>query len=226
MQPDSTHIVLALLAVTAIALPSALASAEQGAVGLEAALGFRRFEQQVKSEIGGARGERLVEETEFSVNVSGAYPVWKWFGLGAFARWDTGTRRAGRFEGLDDEGRTVVDEEIGGAFQELWFGPLLRFQLDWFRASLGYGALGARIDDARNDLPADGDTDSALRTSATVSWLVALDAAIPTRSRFRPLIRIEYRVRYYDRRADAQLDDQLVHGTQNLTPLVGVAANF
>ncbi len=207
-----------------VAMPAV--SEAQTALGVEAAGGFRRFEQQVKSEIGGIRGERLVEETELSLNLSGAYRVWKWFSLGAFVRWDIGTRRAGQFEGVDSDGRTIVEGEVGGSFQELWIGPLARFRVDWFQASIGYGAIGARLDDARRDLPAGDDATSALRTSPRVAWLLALDAVIPTKTLFRPMLRLEYRVRYYDRRADAELDDQVVHGTQNFTPLVGVAMQY
>ena len=36
------------------------------------------------------------------------------------------------------------------------------------------------------------------------------------------VFRIEYRVRYYDRR-DEELVDELVHGTQNVSPFIGVA---
>lgn len=47
-------------------------------------LTFSRFEQQVKSEIGGADGERLVEETEFGLALHASYRVWGPFSVGLY----------------------------------------------------------------------------------------------------------------------------------------------
>ncbi len=194
-------------------------------VRLDFALTLMRFEQQVKSEIGGARGERLVED---SLVGAGLWATWRpvglsWLGVGGFARFDAGQRSAGRFEGLDAEGRTVVGSETGGAFQELWLGPIVRASWKSFFAEFGYGALGLRWDDAREDLPAqDGDTEKALRTSSSVAWIGAVGGGIPVADSWDVVFRLEYRVRYYDRR-ESMLFDELVHGTQNFTPFVGVS---
>lgn len=210
-----------------VALPLALLSltvpATAGAteVSADLVLGFRRFEQQVKVEIGGERGERLVEETELSIGLNGGVQVWRWFSVGAFLRWDIGSRTAARFAGTDAEGRTIVEDEVGGAFNELWLGPLVMAKFDWFRLNLGYGLFGARQDDARDDLAGDG----VLRTSPTVAWSASVGAQIPVWQNFSPVFFLEYRVRYYDRRKDP-LPDGAVHGTQNFTPLLGVAFHY
>ena len=89
---------------------------------------------------------------------------------------------------------------------------------------LGYGLVGWRDDDARGDLrDADGGADAALRTSPTVAWAVGLGAALPVWESLDVVLRLQYRVRYYDRRGDADLADSLVHGTQNFTPFFGAA---
>ena len=213
------------------ALPAAAETSAEPAADSEAAellrfdlgLTFHRFEQQVKSEIGGARGERLVEESTVGLSGAATWRFWGPLSIGAFARFDSGTRNAGRFVGLDDENRTIVEGEVGGDFDELWLGPLLRAQWRMLFVEFGYGALGMRNDDARVDLStAAGDTDSALRTSPTVAWLGAIGGQVNVWSNLDVVFRVEYRVRYYDRR-DEKLVDELVHGTQSFAPIVGVA---
>ncbi len=202
-------------------IPAADAPAEL--LRFDLGLTFHRFEQQVKSEIGGARGERLVEESAVGLSGIATWRFWGPLSFGAFARFDSGTRNAGRFVGLDDENQTIVEGEVGGDFDELWLGPLLRAQWKMLFIELGYGALGLRNDDARGDLAtADGDTDNALRTSTTVAWLAAIGGQVNVWSNLDVVFRAEYRVRYYDRR-DAPLMDELVHGTQSFSPIVGVA---
>ncbi|MCA9539027.1 MAG: hypothetical protein KC620_09060 [Myxococcales bacterium] len=214
MRPSILALVAALLAAPA---------AHAEFLRFDLALTFNRFEQQVKSEIGGARGERLVEESKLGF---AGLATWRFFGplsAGIFARFDTGTRNAGRFVGLDDQNRAVVEGEVGGDFSELWIGPVIRGQWRMVFAELGYGALGRRWDDARADLAAkDGDTDAALRTSPTVAWLAAIGGQINVVSQLDLVLRVEYRVRYYDRR-DEPLRDELVHGTQEWSPFIGAA---
>lgn len=186
-------------------------------------LTLHRFEQQIKSEIGGARGERLVQESTLGLSGVASWRVWGPLSIGAYARFDTGSRNAGRFVGLDADNKTVVEGEVGGDFDELWIGPLVRAQWRMLFVELGYGAIGMRNDDARGDLPtADGDTSSALRTSPTVAWLAAIGGQVNIWSNLDAVFRVEYRVRYYDRRDEA-LVDELVHGTQSFAPIVGVA---
>ena len=68
-----------------------------------------------------------------------------------------------------------------------------------------------------------GSTDDALRTIPTVAWMIGLGGAIEVHEGIDVVLRAQYRVRYYDRRGDTPLADELVHGTQNFTPFFGVA---
>lgn len=186
-------------------------------------LTFARFEQQVKSEIGGARGQRLVEESRFGVNALASYTVWGPLSVGAFAWFDVGSRDAGRFAGLDEDDKAVVEDEVGGDFLELWVGPMVRARWRAVFVELGYGAYGVRSDDARDDLADEnGDTDAPLRTSPTIAWRLALGGHVPLAGPVELALRLEYRVRYYTAR-DAPLRDEMAHGTQEYAPFVGVS---
>ncbi len=219
-----TTLPLALLALLAVASVAHAQPAEPPPPPLRLDLGltFSRFEQQVKTEVGGARGERLVEETTFGAAAMATWRLWGPLEGGLFVQYDLGLREAGRFAGFDGD-RAVVEPSVGGGYQELWVGPLLRGSWRGAFVELGWGAVGLRWDDARDDLPdADGDTDAALRTRPSIAWLAALGGAVPLAEAWALAIRLEYRVRYYDRR-DAPLADDIAHGTQNFTPFVGVA---
>jgi hypothetical protein len=191
---------------------------------IDGGLSLSRFEQQVKSEVGGVAGERLVMESQLGFAAMGTYRVWGPLSLGLYMQYDLGERAAGKFEGFDAEGKTVIGSESGGDFQEFWVGPLLRVQWRTLFFELAYGAFGIRTDDARDDLPDEsGKTDSALRTSPTIAWLMTLGGGVPVTDSLQVVLRLEYRVRYYDRRGNGALKDEIVHGTQNFTPFVGVA---
>ncbi len=49
---------------------------------------------------------------------------------------------------------------------------------------------------------------------------------MPASDELSVALRVEYRVRYYNRRGGHALADDTVHGTQNLTPFMGVAWAF
>ncbi|MEZ4467067.1 MAG: hypothetical protein R3F43_22115, partial [bacterium] len=171
-----------------------------------------------------ARGERLVEESLVGVMALASWRAWGPVSLGWYGQVDTGSRRAGRFAGLDADQKTVVEGEVGGDFTEIWTGPFVRADYRGLFLELGYGAVGWRDDGARSDLVDEkGKDDKALRTSPTVAWAVGLGAALPVFDALDVVLRLQYRVRYYDRRGDAALADALVHGTQNFTPFFGAA---
>ena len=204
------------LFVTSIAVP---ATAQ---LRLTSDLAVSRFEQQVKTEIGGARGERLVEETFLGLNVQGSYLLWDYFAAGVFVRGDVGSRSAGTFEAFDENGAPTIVDETGGAFAELWLGPVVSAHYKTLFAQVGYGALGLRCDSARDDLPAEGGGTGAFRTSPTIAWLVAIGGGIPVLETLQIHLRLEYRVRYYTRRSGDVLENDVAHGTQNLTPFFGI----
>jgi hypothetical protein len=182
------------------------------------------FEQQVKTEVGGERGEKIVVDTHLGVHSFATYRIWGPLSLGLFTQLDVGERSQGRFAGFDAQDRTQVDKQTGGTYTEFWVGPVLRGQWRALFAEVGYGAFGVRDDEARDDLPDEsGSTDSALRTSPTIAWLAAVGAGVPLTDHFDAILRLEYRVRYYDQRGDKDLADDIVHGTQGFTPFVGLA---
>jgi hypothetical protein len=213
--------------VVVTATSSAKAEPREPRVRLDGGLTFSRFEQQVKSEVGGEPGERLVEHTEIGLLSMLAYRFWGPLSAGGFLQFDAGERSAARFAGFEADGRTRVDGQIGGSYYELWMGPFLRAQWRGLFAEIGYGAYGARHDTARDDLPSEsGATSGLLRTHPTIAWLFALGASVPLSEDVSAVLRVEYRIRYYVSRSGDALGGEIVHGTQNVTPFFGVGWRF
>jgi hypothetical protein len=155
------------------------------------------------------------------------YRFWGPLSAGGFLQFDAGERRAARFAGFAADGTTQVSDEVGGAYYELWMGPVVRAEWRRLFFEIGYGAYGARHDAARDDLPNEnGSTDGLLRTHPTIAWLFALGGTVPVTDEVAVALRIEYRIRYYTRRGGEPFADEIVHGTQNITPFVGVAWTF
>ncbi len=191
---------------------------------LDASLGLSRFQQQAKPRVGTPRGERLVEHNALSVALHGAWRVHRLLAVGAFAEVDAGLRRSGELAGFDDEGRATVEPSVGGSYAEVWAGLMLRGQWRGAFVELGYPLLARRWDRGRDDLPAeDGDTDGAFAPSLTVRWMAALGGAVPITRGLDLVVRLEWRIRYYDQRGGVELVDGIVHGTQEIRPLIGLA---
>ena len=210
-----------LISAGVFAVPLGAEAAEE-TWRFDTGLTLTRFEQQVKAEVGGEWGERLVEE--FGVGLLGAasYRCWGPLSVGLFTRFDFGSRKEARFQAVE-EGRAVIVSEVGGAYTELWVGPFVRAQWMTLFVELGYGAIGIRDDDARDDLVNEnGDTESALKASRAVAWILDLGGGVPLTEALHLALRMEYRVRYYDRRGSS-LADKLVHGTENFMPFIGLA---
>lgn len=204
-------------------IPAEVWSAEE-TWRLDVGLTFSRFEQQVKSEIGGVAGERLVEETQFGLAVLGSYRIWGPFSLGLYGQYDVGFRSSGRFVGFDESGAAVTESGTGGMFHELWLGPLLRIQYWTLFVEAAWAPVGLRWDDGRDDLPnKEGETDGPLQTSLGIAWYVGVGGGIPINDWLQVVLRLEYRVRYYTSRGGDALADGVAHGTQNLTPFIGTA---
>lgn len=219
----------AALVVVVLAFAASAASAQEREpyelerVRLGASLTYSSFEQQVKSEVGGTSVEPLVVDRAFGMHLTATANLWRFVRLGVFFQIDAGKRSTARFEGLVD-GEPEVTALGGGRYWEVWLGPLLRLQWRFLAAEIGYGLVGARRDRARDDLPdGAGGTSDAFRTSPRVAWHFALAAYAPVHPALDIVIRVQYRVRYYDRRGGVSLRENVVHGTQNLTPTVGIA---
>jgi hypothetical protein len=190
---------------------------------VEASLTFSHFQQQVKTELGGARGERLVNEFQIGIGGVGTYRFHDNIAAGLFLRLDRGQRNAGQFAGFDAEGRTVLQNAIGGTYLEFWFGPVI--QLSWRMTILeiGYAIVGVRSDKGRNDLPAtSGSIDGSFSVNPSVAWLLALGGNVPLDDALDLVLKVEYRIRYYNRRGGESLAGSIQHGTQSLVPLVGI----
>lgn len=223
------------IAMVAVLLPAtslaALAAPDEparpGGLQLDAALTARRFEQQVKSKVGDPAGERLVEEFEVGLALQAAwrFEALPWLAAGVYAHTERGVREAARFkEFADDDKATVTEGQLGGAYTELWLGPYVRLDWRWLFAELGYGAVGIRWDDGRDDLPdEDGGVDEPLRTDPGIAYLAQLGGRVELTPCWDVFARVRYRVRYYDRRGSAGLPGTMEHGTQDFTPFIGVA---
>lgn len=184
---------------------------------------FSRIEQQIKTEVGAVRGERLVEQTEVGADVIATYEVWKFLSAGLFAQVDLGTRRAGRFDGFDADGAATLSSRTGGPYQELWIGPLVRAEHRHFFAELGHGLFTRRNDDGRDDIASDtGDMSSAFRTLPTVSWRLSIGGNIRATKTIDVSARLVWRIRYYSERGGDPLADEAVHGTQSYQPFIGI----
>lgn len=190
---------------------------------LDIGLGFHRFEQQVKAEIGGEAGVPIVEESALHLAIDATYNLYRFVRIGLYAQLDVGARHATTFERIED-GAPVVAERVGGAYTEFWLGPMLHLQWKGLFARVGYGALGLRSDTARRDLPgADGSTSGLLRTSPRIAWHFGVGVYAPIRPAWDLMLRVQYRVRYYVTRGGEPLAQDLVHGTQDLAPFIGVS---
>jgi hypothetical protein len=193
-------------------------------VRLDGSLGFAHFQQQAKPRIGTPRGERLVEYTAFTVSLNGAYDLHRYVAIGAFAELDLGVRRAGELAGFDGDGRATIDPAVGGNYSEVWMGIGVRGQWRMLFVDLGYALFARRWDSGRDDLPAaDGGTDGAFSPELAVRWIAAAGGTVRLRDSLALVLRLEWRIRYYDERGGQPLMDGIVHGTQEFRPLVGIA---
>ncbi|MBI3004818.1 MAG: hypothetical protein HYY49_05315 [Ignavibacteriales bacterium] len=188
---------------------------------------FSTFQQQVKAEVGDPRGERLINETDVGVMMMGRYQILDFLSAGLFLQFDRGHRLAARFDGFNSEGMTVTKDKLGGNYSEAWFGPFVHFSWKNLFAEGGYGAFGRRSDDARGDLASStGDTTSSFSLHPTIALLAALGAGVQITDDLDLIVRMEYRLRYYTMRGGNTLKNNIEHGTQNITPFVGVSWRF
>lgn len=200
------------------------AQPESGAFRLEGNVFFSMFQQQVKTEIGAERGERLVLETELGSMVSGTYGVWDYISVGAFVRAGFGTRENAQFAGFAEDGTTIVENELGGAYSEIWIGPLLHLHWEQFFVDGGYALYGRRMDEGRPDLPnTSGDTTGTFSTDPSFAWLISAGGNLPVAEDLAVVLRVDFVIRYYNQRGGEPLDGNINHGTQSLSPSIGIA---
>jgi hypothetical protein len=190
-----------------------------------AELGFTvsRFEQQVKKEVGGAKGDLLSDESNFSTVVTGGYKLSKYISVGAFMRYDTGKRFNAIFNGFNAQNETIVTGKIGGNFSEVWIGPMVRLHWKQLYFSSGYALFGSRVDDARSAVKSSsGATTGSFSTHPRVALQFHFGGAIPITKKLDAFFALEYRIRYYDERGGNELVDDIILGTQNILPFAGL----
>ncbi|MBI2427329.1 MAG: hypothetical protein HYV29_00760 [Ignavibacteriales bacterium] len=191
---------------------------------IESGITISHFQQQIKQAVGETRGQRLVNEFQIGVLVSGGYQIYEFFHIGIFTRVDRGERFLAHFNGFDAEGKTQTTGGIGGTYTEFWVGPLIRLQWKQLTFDLGFAPYGARKDNARNDIPnTSGATDGSFTLHPTIAWLLSLGGSFPVLEKIDALVKIEYRPRYYSKRGGDILVNDIEHGTQSIVPLIGVA---
>ena len=189
---------------------------------------FSAFQQQVKSKVGDPRGERLVNETEVGFFAAGTYTVYEFVDAGIFLQYDRGNRHAARFAGFDPiSGKTQTTGDLGGDYTEFWFGPLVRASWKGLFLEGGYGLVGVRSDDARTDIPSlTGDTTSSFSVNPSISWYGSIGGAVPITTTVHAVFRLSYRLRYYNERGGNPFPGTMEHGSQSITPFIGVRWNF
>ncbi len=193
----------------------------------EAGITFSHFQQQVKTEIGAERGERLTNEFQIGLYTAGAYRFYEFFAAGIYLRYDRGQRYLANFDGFDQSGKTLVKDRIGGTYTEFWAGPVVHFFYKQLKASFGYGLFGLRKDAARNDIPSTtGDVESAFKLDPSFAWLFSLGGSFSVIESLDVLFSLEYRARYYNSRDGNKLANDINHGTQSISPLFGVVYSF
>ncbi|MFO7448347.1 MAG: hypothetical protein R6W90_18450 [Ignavibacteriaceae bacterium] len=192
----------------------------------EAGILVTHFQQQVKPKVGEPRGERLVNEFQLGLLLSGTYSFTDYFAAGLFLRIDRGERAAAVFDRFED-GKAVTESEVGGVYNEFWFGPLLQFRWKLLSAEIGYALVGIRDDDGRRDIPsATGNNSDAFTTLPAIAWLFSIGGNFPVMDNFDIIIKIEYRNRYYNERGGEPLVNDIEHGTQSISPVFGVGWSF
>lgn len=199
--------------------------AQRGPISLQAGLSFSRFEQQIKPEIGTPRGERLVNETSLGLGLNAGYKLWKYLSAGLYLRYDQGIRESARFSHFDSLQKAVVVQNNGGTFSEFWAGPFLRAEWKQLQLDFGYGLIGLRKDEGRDDIPSNtGSSSGNFSVNPNVAYLFALGGHFPINSSesLSLLVKLEWRIRYYKQRGGDPLFGNAEHGTQNFTPFIGV----
>lgn len=206
---------------------SASAQEQQSPYSVELLGTFTHFEQQVKTEIGGIKGDLLAADTELSLQLVGMYNVWKFIHAGWYFQYDSGNRELAQFSGFDANGAAEVYNLQGGAFNEFWTGPIVRAYYKQAFVDVAYGLFGTREDDARLGIANEsGSNEGSFTTDPAVAWMLGFGATVDICEHLALMFKAQYRVRYYDARDGEALENESVHGTQNFSPMLGISYRF
>ena len=141
---------------------------------------------------------------------------------GIYFRYDNGTRKNALFNGFTADGVTMVSDQLGGDFSEVWVGPYIRGHYKNLFLSFGYGLIGSRTDEGRPDVVSTNGSEESFSLDPSVAWMLNLGGLVPISEDLSVYFGIEYRARYYNQRGGENLVNDIVLGTQNFTPLIGV----
>lgn len=189
----------------------------------EAAFTFSHFEQQVKTKIGGEKGEKISDNSELGSMLACRVQIKKWISAGLFIQYDLGSRHLAEFDSFNLSGATVVKNKISGHYNELWAGPLFRFHHKTAFVELGYGLIGIRNDDLRYDVfNSKGQNQGNFKVNSLVAWHIGLGMKTELTDKVSLLLKAQYRVRYYDSRGGEVLQNDIRLGSQNINPFIGL----
>lgn len=128
-----------------------------------------------------------------------------------------------KFDGFDQDGKTITKDNVGGTYTEFWFGPIVQTYWKQLTLELGYAVIGLRKDNGRDDIPnSAGETNGTFTLNPSVAWLVNLGWFVPFTDDLDGSLRIKYRGRYYLERGGKELINDIDHGTQSIVPVLGV----
>jgi hypothetical protein len=213
-------IIIAIYGIAGIAY----SQASEPVIRLETGIVFSHFQQQVKQNVGDERGNRLVNEFHIGGVIAAGYRIVDALHVGLFSRLDRGERYQARFNGFDGEGRTQTTDGIGGVYTEIWIGPYAQFQWKQLLIDIGFAPFGRRYDMARGDLPnARGESDGSFSLHPAIAWMFSVGGEFEIGNRTRLLIKAEYRPRYYNERGGDALIGSVEHGTQSISPIIGLS---
>lgn len=194
---------------------------------VEGSFTYSHFEQQVKSMIGAPPGQKLSDITEFGFWLLGSRRISKVFSAGLYVEYDLGNRTMAQFNGFNSQGQTIVTNALGGTYSEFWMGPFVRFAYKSVFLDAGYGLVGLRNDNSRDDIvSSSGATTGTFSVNPSVAWFAGIGLKAPLGERLSLVVKVQYRFRYYDERNVDPLMNNIEHGTQNFSPFVGVMYAF
>jgi hypothetical protein len=187
---------------------------------------YYTFEQQVKPNVGDPLGEHLYDNSHVSFELSSYYKFNNYVAIGLYSRYDFGRRESSVYDRIED-GKAVTKNVLSGRYYEFWLGPSLRLMYKHFFFDFGYALIGLRNDTGRDDLPdINGDTSGSFNIDPSVAYKFDLGASVEVIEKLDLIIKMQWQLRYYNQRGGNDLIDNLHHGTQNISPFIGLRYSF
>ena len=167
---------------------------------VDTGIAFNISLEQVKDD-NGASGGRLFQSVQYGFFGMTTYRLLSWFEAGLFTHVERGVRSAANLGPNDASGAPTIVDKVGGSYTQFWIGPTVRAFWKTLFLELSYIAYGIRWDSARSDIPnTSGDGASTFRISPSVAYLITFGGGVPITDTLQAVLRLEYRILYYDRR--------------------------